>query len=426
MNDSPSDPIRLARFIFALPEPVDVPDGFRVIAPIGNHISDPPRDDDPVVDLTFHQLNVPGGRGKALLRATKRTLRKAGLVSSRRTQDGALRGFRVPVTVIDAVTLRDSPDPMTEVAHEHPHLRPSRSDPVNACIAQVDRVIRGLRQASSSTLGMLTYARIPGPIMTFRSTGRIVPHPDPRGPVATITADTAWVPDAILMLNHRNMADPYPQDVGDRLTHEKLEYWIQQYSRGSPFTIWRERYLDARRALEVTGDLAPAVILAHVSCETLMRTLAILLRWEAGDDAEDAARDLNAHPNLRAMIDRELVPRLAGNWWQAHAAPAQWSESTAALRHRIVHAGYLPNPAEAQRAVESAADLHGFLFDRLADQRTAYPRSALLALGSTGLDKRGMWKGQIRQFAEPNGPLVPGWHDAFAGYYAAVANLIRH
>jgi hypothetical protein len=164
------------------------------------------------------------------------------------------------------------------------------------------------------------------------------------------------------------------------------------------------------------------VILANTATETLMDVILNLLLWEDHVDPEDAEK-LFVEGKVLQRITRELPKRLGASWSTADGPVGEWYEASYRLRHRIVHGAYWPTHPEAVRALRAAQEMHTFAFDQIAAKRNVYPRSTLLTVARTGLEKRGLWAGKIKIFAEQNAPTESDWSTSFRDFYKQVLDL---
>jgi len=230
-----------------------------------------------------------------------------------------------------------------------------------------------------------------------------------------------WQGPSLMLLDHLNTADIVlgPLVEGDVAT--TFAQWMSEIRSGSPFVAWRERLVEANRSLNIHGEYAQAAVLAQTAAEVLLDTLLMLPLWEEKLPAENAATILE-EGKLARRIKTEWQPRLGGNWsLDSSGSVATWFLGTALLRNRVVHGGYLPTRAEARCAYEAVFSLEKFAFDRLVDKRNRYPRSVLMTVARSGLERRGRWSGQIKRFAETIAGTEPSWRDSFREYRAAVA-----
>lgn len=408
--------VELLRFFMVLPEPIALPDGFQFAGTVGDGQPHEKRLDDPLVGLTFYQADVPGGRMESSLRALMSVTARAPSLPKHTGGADTAVGVTVQHTVVEAVTTRDSPDTIPDDDAHDPRLWSPRADALTRCITLTDRVLRAHRQATESTYGALTYVRLPNPVLVYSAHGiRETVLLDGETHVFTEPVGD-WGDPSVIMLDHTNLADPFAGKEWDGDVAERFDYWLREQERGNPTNLWRERFIEANRALRVTGEMANAVIQSNTSCEVLLDTVLALLLWEEGADPQ-AAAPIFEHGKVLRRVTREYPSRLQGTWSTKSGAIGDWYTNCYRLRHRVVHAGYMPSPREAQAAVDSALNLQRFVWDRIAARRTTYPRSALMTLAQSGLEQRGLWSGKIRRFAEEVAPTEPNWRDAYSAFY---------
>lgn len=405
--------MELIRFFFALPEPVALPDGFQFNYTFD---SDPPQGGDPHVQVTFRQTDVQGGRMEAATKALLDVMATAPALPDRSDGANFAPGLQVQFTVIDAVTVADSPDAIPAEDADHPRRWTPRSDALTRCVAATERVLRAHRQATESTYGLLSYVRLISPVLSFTAPGtREMLTVD--GVTHVFTKPVGeWSGPSLVMLDHTNLADPFMGKEWDQEVAARFDFWLREQERGNPLNLWRERYIEANRAVTVTGDLAQAVLLTNTSSEVLLDVILALLHWEDQVSVHDAAPTFEQGKTLR-RITTAFPSRLRGNWSTKSGVVGDWYNSAYRLRHRIIHGGYTPTATEAHTAFDSATALQGFIWGRIAASRTRYPRAALMTLGISGLEKRGLWSGQIRKFSETVAPTEPSWANAFTDYY---------
>jgi hypothetical protein len=148
----------------------------------------------------------------------------------------------------------------------------------------------------------------------------------------------------------------------------------------------------------------------------MLDAILALLMWEEGVAVEDAVPLFEEGKVLR-RLKQELQPRLKGQWSTETGAVGVWFRSAYQLRHRVVHGGYSPAPAEAATALEAGLGLQHFVMDRIAERRTTYFRAALMTVAEEGLRRRDLWSGQIKRFAEEVAPTESSWRDSFTSWY---------
>lgn len=404
--------LRLTRVFFLLPEPISLPDGYQVVMTTGDPSH--PKEDDPVVSLIFHQVNTPYGRSTAALEALTRATSKAPGLPAHAEESVSVE-LNIEWTAVEAMTTRDSPDPIAEDAH--PSHRTPRSDVFTRCLYAARQVVRASRQATEIPYGLPTYPRIPSQVLVYTADGVRETVVVDGQPVFRIRpTQDVWGEPSLMLLDHANFPDPFRGRDFDENIETRFRHWFSEENRGNPLNLWRERWIEARRAHEVLGEEAQAVILANTSCEVLLDAILALLMWEEGVAVEDAAPAFEEGRTLR-RLKRELEPRLKGTWSTETGAVGEWFQSAYRLRHRVVHGGYSPTHAEAAKALEAGLGLQRFVMDRIAERRTTYYRAALMALAEEGLRRRDLWSGKIKRFSEEVAPTEPSWWDSFTAWY---------
>ena len=402
--------LKLARVFFALPEPIGVPDGYRAVIPIGES-------DDVAnqmfVSLVLHQVESSHGRASAVGEAISKVIdREVDLVSPKPHSEFPL--LESDWTVVEAVTPWDSIRDIPMEDANHPAHWTPENDTFTRCLFAAREVVRAYRQKSGVPCELPSYVVTPSPVLIYSAEGesRFVPEYE-----AYVTKPTeSWDGPSLVLLDHFNQMDPVRRKVFDQRDLYEMRKWGESQLQRSPLILWRERWLAARRCHEVLGEEGLAVVHANTSCETLLDVVLGLLLWEESVPPRDAAK-IYTDQKTMARITKNLQPRIGGNWSTAKGPISNWFNRTYRLRHKVVHGGYLPSIKEASSALEGAFEFHNFIFDRLAEVRTKYPRTALLTVAEPGLRSRGLWAGQIRKFAEEIAPFEANWDASFTGWY---------
>lgn len=408
--------LRLARIFFVLPEPISLPTGYQVVMSTGEEGSSEFRPDDPEVSLIFHQVTTPQGRTTAAVEAQIRATRQAAGLPPQ-SEDPQSLDLDIEWTVVEALTPWDSPDPIPETDLEHPVRWTPRADVFTRCLYAARQVVRAYRQATETPYGLPTYVRAISPVLVYSADGvRETAVVDGRPVFVIRPTQDVWDGPILMFLDHANFADPFSGRDFDDNVEMRFWHWYSEEARGNPLNLWRERWIEARRAHELLGEEGQAVILANTSCEVMLDAILALLMWEESVVVEDAASAFEEGKVLR-RITQELSPRLTGNWSTERGAVGSWYRSAYQLRHRVVHGGYSPSVGEAADALEAAVGLQRFVMNRIAERRTTYPRSALMTIAEEGLRRRDMWSGQIKRFALEVAPTEPNWRDSYTAWY---------
>ncbi len=201
---------------------------------------------------------------------------------------------------------------------------------------------------------------------------------------------------------------------------ERSGQWMHGLLTCNPFVLYRERIMEARLAMNRTGDYASAVVLANTASEILLDALLTALLWEesvqdpANAPGPEEAAALFAEGALKTRAKRELQPRLKGDWTSPVTPWEVWLDRAQGPRHRIVHAGHQPTRQEAAGALNAVDALQSFLFDQVVKHRGTYPRVTMITVARAGLESRGLWLGQIKRFVEQCGATEPSWAHPFS------------
>ncbi|MER6938003.1 hypothetical protein ABTX24_22260 [Nocardioides sp. NPDC127514] len=411
-----SEELRLARIFFVLPEPISLPDGYQVVMAAGEDCSTELLPDDPQVSLIFHQVNTSHGRTTAAMEAKwKAVSQAAGLPLT--SEDPMSLELEIEWTVVEAVTPWDSPDPIPESDAEHAANWTPRTDAFARCLYAARQVVRAYRQATETPYGLPTYARAISPVLVYSADGvRETAVVDGQPVLLIRPTQSEWDGPSVMVLDHGNLPDPFRGKDFDEDVERRFWHWYSEEARGNPLNLWRERWIEARRAHELLGEEAQAVILANTSCEVMLDAILALLMWEEGLVIEDAVPSFEEGKVLR-RISNELAPRLKGNWSTQGGAVGDWYRAAYRLRHRVVHGGYAPTVSEAADALSAAVRLQRFVMDQIAERRTIYYRAALMTVAEEGLRRRGMWSGKIKRFADEVAPTEPNWRNSFTAWY---------
>jgi hypothetical protein len=285
-------------------------------------------------------------------------------------------------TIVEAVTIVRGAGDLTD--------EPGRPGALSLCIATLADQIRAYRVASGMRISELTYERICPVVPYFWRTLQ-----------STEAADGPY----LMVLDHANVQTPDPETM----TGEAVDAGMQILGRlvaGDPLILYAERRLEAEIALYRDGQYAEAAIQAAIAAEVLLSSVLAMLVWEETLEAPDLreAAAVLAQPLVR-RVKTGFHGRLGSSWQINTPGPvASWHSMTAGLRNRVVHGGFRPSRQEAVQSLSAVRDLETFVCDRLAANRSTYPRTTLSMLGRAGLDARGRWQDDI--FAESRiGPV---------------------
>jgi hypothetical protein len=113
--------------------------------------------------------------------------------------------------------------------------------------------------------------------------------------------------------------------------------------------------------------------------------------------------------------------------WSA-AAPGpirDWERQVAAVRHRVVHAGYKPTPEEARSSFNALNSLVSFFGNRVVHSGNLrkYPRTAIALLGVEGLKHRSRYTRAVRDLLGDSSELK--WDEVFARWYETQIRCVQ-
>ncbi|WP_231934717.1 hypothetical protein [Micromonospora viridifaciens] len=405
--------INLVYFFIPLAEPLDLPDKF--VQKFAEYPSDDdwkasidegkpiPRDEPTrIASLMFHQASTEdpdlSGLGSALDVAVKAF---PGLSGEPRQPEGV----RVRRTVVEAAVellpfQGDEPD------------EASVSETFDRAIEYIRDVQRAYRIVCGRPVTLVTRERLPIFVpLAFRF--RILPDTAP-----------SWPEELTLFMTNTNLSRALPTDkrepIQEREQCEQLGRFVELLRSDRVFSRYPDFVREADTALRYQGEYRVAVVLAATAAEVLLDDLLMHMLWEEAYRPEAAAPVFER--GLATRVRTQYHTRLGGSWDVQREGPVQqWGRKLAALRHRVVHAGYSPTEREAAEAREALFSLEGFLIRLITQQQPlkTYPRTAAMLLGEPGLKRRGLLsKRYTRLIQDSNEPL---WVETFIRWRRVVA-----
>lgn len=209
-----------------------------------------------------------------------------------------------------------------------------------------------------------------------------------------------------------------PPSIDEAPDVSGLVTMLSRMNRGDPFVPYSEHSRLAWRALLYEGDSVGSVLRGHIASEVLLDALLMLLAWEEGVAAEEAAAWFDA--SLSVRVRTRYSSRLGGSWdLNRDDQPVGiWSSNVRVLRNRVAHVGVIPAVEEATAALRAVNELADWLKERLIAKSGAYPRTALLFIGQVGFERRDVFRGGIRRFVEEQMPSEPDWLVSFGRWRA--------
>jgi len=143
----------------------------------------------------------------------------------------------------------------------------------------------------------------------------------------------------------------------------------------------------AERAIFIEYDFPAGVVWSYASIESLLNGMLIAMAWESGVPSGDTAKWFRC--SLKRRMVKCMKTRIGGGWdtRDAKGAFGRWNSSVAQLRHRVIHAGYVPTDYEAREALDASSTLESYAKELLANASDSYLRTAAIFLGLPGLKR---------------------------------------
>ncbi|QEN16376.1 hypothetical protein ACRDU6_30070 [Mycolicibacterium sp. ELW1] len=185
---------------------------------------------------------------------------------------------------------------------------------------------------------------------------------------------------------------------------------------------------DARSALIHRGDARSSLLASATACEVLLDDFFKHLLWESAARPEDCVKFFVDRQRMSPVLSRvrRHLGDLIGGDWNPSTQPVlrAWQESIAYGRNRTIHAGYSPTSKEAQAALDTTDELHSFCMHALAEEKSKYPKTALMGIGVQILQDQGLMTPQIQSELENGDP--EDWQARFKRWRTALDRLTEH
>ncbi|GKV73577.1 hypothetical protein [Pseudarthrobacter sp. NCCP-2145] len=191
----------------------------------------------------------------------------------------------------------------------------------------------------------------------------------------------------------------------------------------SPFTRHLDLYRQGCVAL-ARGNTRECVVMLATAAESFVNVLLAHMQWEECLTPELSVQEWS--PSLEHRIKNSFHNRLGGVWNVSVPGPVQdWERQVAAIRHRVVHAGYKPSMEEARSSLSTLNNFVSFCGDRLAHggNLKKYARTALSMIGVEGLKRRGRYTRAVRDLQ--NDSSEPKWDEVFARWFETQTRCIQ-
>lgn len=276
---------------------------------------------------------------------------------------------------------------------------------LDRALVYVQDVQRGVAFATQGAVRLATRATIPPLIPIFVGAihtcdGQV----EPRVEAISVQLDGCAPPFAYGL-----RPPPLDEPTAARLEGAFTERGI--YGAFATFTDLRR---DAMVQRHLDGNARLMILALAAADEVMLDTILLHLLWEERTAAAEAATYFDRQQGHTYRVGRHFPDRLAGGWHPDAKSPAgQYLRDVVRLRHRVVHAGHVPTPAEVEVAWSTSMALERYVGDRLADQMNLrlYPRTAMAWMAENGLRQRGRWTKFMQEVTTD--PREPPWAPTF-------------
>ena len=211
-----------------------------------------------------------------------------------------------------------------------------------------------------------------------------------------------WPDDVAIYMPNTNVQAITPESIWDQDDLEKFTAALAASELGS-FIPMAQLIEEAQHALHRRGDYRAAITLLYSATEVMFDTLLTLILWEENKTPEQAHAECFSEGGLQTRLRRHYAPKMRGNWHlDRKSVLSDWNRDLASVRHRIVHAGYLPSREEAYQANSSFDALHNFITQRvtIGEFIRQCPVTALSFMGIDGMKQHGRWTRRLERLVD--------------------------
>ncbi|WP_146072363.1 hypothetical protein [Arthrobacter sp. Y81] len=216
-----------------------------------------------------------------------------------------------------------------------------------------------------------------------------------------------------------------PTQIGviNDLSEDEMLKFQHAASSSSPFNLYLDLYRQGTVAL-ARGNTRECVVMMATAAESVVNVFLAHLQWEECLTPELSANEWSSSVDTR--IKTSFHNRLGGVWSATVPGPIQdWERQVAAIRHRVVHAGYKPTTGEARSSLDALNSLVSYFGNRVVHSGNLrkYPRTAIALLGVEGLKRRNRYTRAVRDLLSDSSELK--WDEVFARWYETQIRCIQ-
>ena len=209
---------------------------------------------------------------------------------------------------------------------------------------------------------------------------------------------------------------PRTVDTASEPQSQRLFSILQRTKMGDPLTVYSEHSLAAGRSLMIDSDYPAAVVRSHIASEVLMNSVLLMMAWERNTSEELVVKW--SRWSLTRKIEKCYPQFLSDNWSTVEETTiiGHWMECVHRVRNRVVHEGYFPTDDEARHALDIVSALSEHMKNCILNHWSTYPRTALMMIGTEGLQNRGIVSGDIHEFFKREAQNIVSWLGEFGGW----------
>ena len=352
--------------------------------------------DDPMVDVMEVANRVVGNRASCTLPDDKIII-------------GAVRTGKVGHTIIEAVTT------LLPEYSESGELDTSKSisKSFDRCMEHIDEIVKAYR---AITLDL--HARSVNRISTFLAVPYSVRKPDS-------VDNHTWL--SLFMANvGGSSVVPMREACGERVS-ESVNVAISRGRSNDPLARSADRRWAGRRALEVEGNFGSAIIECAIGVEMALNSVLLLLAWESGLSASEAAMWFRPPSTVTARVKSRYGRYIGGKWdvTDEDSIVGMWHKHVVIRRNEFVHFGKEPKESDVRTSLWAGEMLIAFLRERVIESRAKFPKTALIFVGHVNLEREGKYTKRMRRQVKESDIAGENWVREFGMWVDSVEQETR-
>ena len=204
----------------------------------------------------------------------------------------------------------------------------------------------------------------------------------------------------------------YIPQIVDNIPENELQHFghaVHRAKLDDPFMVASDHIRAASSSFYLDADFSAAVVWSHTASEVFVDNILLMMAWEEGTpDAEVEKWDkiglMNCiklqYPNFSKVIGIPVISELVFLTGENLSILCVTKLFTKDTIHRNMRRNLHWIPLRLSLNTSSNA---------LINNWEKYPRTNLAVLGIEGMDKRGKYRGKIKEFSERESENLPRW-----------------